>query len=642
MALFKAATGSCHPCASATAAVPAAPITANPLRDAGMKSTEGSTVPSDLVAWLEHRLHLQCSTIQAQHKEIVSELVRRCEVPLLDAASLDAAAAAFTVTYAEDGTDAERKEQQASVAKPLTAQKWSALGSAKASQGQCEELDRRLLHEARSSEKSQSQGALPMKQVSWNVNEELVGESENNRASHQGDLKSKASFTDEHSRGRRSTRVDIESLRDTLQPIVDGTTKPTPEEPVTRCQRKFQEWVHSIQFEVVTNSIILLNAALLAVETQFDGVNAGADLWPHKYHKTDAMFGHALQVANFIFTIWFTLELLMRLLAGRAKALREFWIWFDTAIVVFGLLELLQESAIQLDLNLLRLARLARMMRVFRLVEMIRAFDSLYLLVRSIQASIGALIWSFVFLMALQVACGLCLSQLLRPVWEDDEDNSYSLDVRLLIFSYFGTFSRMLVTMFEITIGNWVPSCRALMDNVSDWYGLFYILYTCCFCFAIVRVITAVFITETQRVVSNDDKIALRKKEKEKEAYLARLRHMSAELDASGDGRVSYEEFAEFIHKDEMKMWLATLDINSHELDNLFRLLDNGEGEIEVEEFITGVSRLKGPATSIDVVTILKTVNTICAKVSLLTAHLEKQPSSLERMQFQPGPLGQR
>eukprot|EP00971_Amphidinium_carterae_P133321 2640583-Amphidinium_carterae.1 len=27
----------------------------------------------------------------------------------------------------------------------------------------------------------------------------------------------------------------------------------------------------------------------------------------------------------------------------------------------------------------------------------------------------------------------------------------------------------------------------------------------------------------------------------EKEAYLSRLRHMSAELDASGDGRVSYE-----------------------------------------------------------------------------------------------------
>eukprot|EP00971_Amphidinium_carterae_P267691 5310373-Amphidinium_carterae.1 len=35
--------------------------------------------------------------------------------------------------------------------------------------------------------------------------------------------------------------------------------------------------------------------------------------------------------------------------------------------------------------------------------------------------------------------------------------------------------------------------------------------------------------------------------------------------------------------------------------------------------------RLKGPATSIDVVTILKTVNTINARVNQLGAHFDKQ-----------------
>jgi len=594
----------CEPCVGSRSKVD----TSSTLRDAGSRSAAVTAVPlhSDLVVWLEHRLHLQCTAIQAQHEEIVAELVRRCEAPVWDEASLDAAAAAF----------ANGKQQEAVI--PSKQGQAALEGTA---DREPDARDRSKSSAVPPTDHLHSNHTSPAKQVSWRQSHQEVAVTPTIQT--QQTWNGKALAIDEQ-RSRRSTRVDIESIRGTVLAIVDeDKQKPVQEPPVSRCQQRFQAWVHSLHFEVITNSIILANALLLAIETQYHGVNDGADLMPEKYHETWDGFEVIIEHLNTSFTIWFVIELSMRLIAGRSQAFRQFWIWFDSLIVVFGLLELLENNpAIVFEPSILRLVRLARMMRVFRLVEMIRAFDSLYLLVRSIQASIGALIWSFVFLVALQVAGGLCISQLLKPYWSN-EDNDF--ESRLLIFKYFGTFGRMMVTMFEITIGNWVPSCRALMDNVTDWFALFYILYTCCFCFAIVRVITAVFITETQRVVSNDDKIAMRKKEKEKEAYLSRLRHMSAELDASGDGRVSYEEFADFIHRDEMKMWLATLEINAHELDNLFKLLDNGEGEIEVEAFINGVSRLKGPATSIDVVTILKTVNTINARVNQLGAHFDKQ-----------------
>eukprot|EP00971_Amphidinium_carterae_P140545 2785321-Amphidinium_carterae.1 len=41
----------------------------------------------------------------------------------------------------------------------------------------------------------------------------------------------------------------------------------------------------SVCEQVITNSIILANALLLAIETQYHGVNDGADLMPEKYHE---------------------------------------------------------------------------------------------------------------------------------------------------------------------------------------------------------------------------------------------------------------------------------------------------------------------------------------------------------------------
>merc|ERR1712159_764168 len=60
------------------------------------------------------------------------------------------------------------------------------------------------------------------------------------------------------------------------------------------------------------------------------------------------------------------------------------------------------------------------------------------------------------------------------------------------LFQKFGTFSRGMMTMAEITIANWVPVCRLLYE-VSELYGLIIIVYVVILNFAVLRVITGVF-----------------------------------------------------------------------------------------------------------------------------------------------------
>jgi len=280
--------------------------------------------------------------------------------------------------------------------------------------------------------------------------------------------------------------------------------------------------------------------------------------------------------------------------------------------VGLGLLDVLNMSVLGLNPSMMRLVRLTRVMRLLKVVKTVKAFDSLFLLMKSLAASVDALFWSFIILLLTMAATGMLLNQLLFDYMNDVDE---PVKGRREVFQYYGTFSKSMVSMYEITLGNWVPSCRTLMKHVSDWYGLFYCLYSCTGCFAVVNVIRAVFITETNRVASSDDEVMLMKKQRAQEQYLAKVHDLFMELDDDGDGRVSRDEFKALAEDKVLRAFLSSLDLDFGELEHLFNLLDDGDGAVELHEFTYGVSMLRGPAKSIDVVTMLKVIHRLELKV---------------------------
>eukprot|EP00971_Amphidinium_carterae_P219129 4349964-Amphidinium_carterae.2 len=56
--------------------------------------------------------------------------------------------------------------------------------------------------------------------------------------------------------------------------------------------------------------------------------------------------------------------------------------------------------------------------------------------------------------------------QILVETYLKEEDKP--IEERLEVYLYFGTFSRALLSMFELTMANWPPICRLLMENVSE------------------------------------------------------------------------------------------------------------------------------------------------------------------------------
>ena len=60
---------------------------------------------------------------------------------------------------------------------------------------------------------------------------------------------------------------------------------------------------------------------------------------------------------------------------------------------------------------------------------------------------------------------------------------------RQAVYVYFGTFSRSIYSMFEITLANWPPASRLLAENVSEWFMLFGIIHKLTIGFAVVSVV---------------------------------------------------------------------------------------------------------------------------------------------------------
>jgi len=59
------------------------------------------------------------------------------------------------------------------------------------------------------------------------------------------------------------------------------------------------------------------------------------------------------------------------------------------------------------------------------------------------------------------------------------EELSKSKDekIRHEVFQLMGTYSRSMVTMFEISFGSWISLCRLLSDNVNEAYAIFFLVY---------------------------------------------------------------------------------------------------------------------------------------------------------------------
>jgi len=290
----------------------------------------------------------------------------------------------------------------------------------------------------------------------------------------------------------------------------------------------------------------------------------------------------------------------LKLIILRCEFFATKWNLFDVLVVGTWLVETTGLAHLFVNPNLFRVMRLLRLVRFSRMVNTIQALDSLQVLIGSIKACVAVMIWSGCVLAVVFMLLSFILSSLLTDYMADDTN---PLEERRAVFQYFGTFTRSFITMYELTLGNWVPCTRLLVESVAEWYGAFILIYRFAVGFATVKVITGVFLHETFQVAAMDDELMIMQKARKSKKHHEKMHYFMQQVDNSGDDIIQREEFKSALRMKRAKTWLsAIMDTEVDDGDVLFDLIAGEDEEISLDELIAGIGRLKGPAKSMDLI----------------------------------------
>jgi len=166
---------------------------------------------------------------------------------------------------------------------------------------------------------------------------------------------------------------------------------------------------------------------------------------------------------------------------------------------------------------------------------------------------------------------------------------------------------------------------------MGEWYSLVFVMYQCVVGFAVVKVITGVFLHETFKVAASDDELMIIQKQRLKKKHSQKMRLLLEEADMGGDGKVGWFEFKNIMEEPRVKTWLSAMELDVRDIRAFFDMLDDGDHEIDLNELIDGVSRLKGNARSLDMVTLLYDTRRIITSMQSSTKVARQEASDLRR-----------
>eukprot|EP00929_Paragymnodinium_shiwhaense_P006170 TRINITY_DN10905_c0_g5_i1.p1 TRINITY_DN10905_c0_g5~~TRINITY_DN10905_c0_g5_i1.p1 ORF type:complete len:594 (-),score=113.17 TRINITY_DN10905_c0_g5_i1:236-2017(-) len=369
--------------------------------------------------------------------------------------------------------------------------------------------------------------------------------------------------------------------------------------------------VMSSKFELCFAVLIGLNTFTMCLEAQYNGFDTGyhikhptvsgpaVEVWP----AADLLF----KIMEYAFGLLFTVEVLIKFVALKVDFVKSGWNLFDSLIILFWILDTLARLRLLVNPMFLRLGRLARLLRLLRFVKAFQVFDVLHLMIGSIKACSSVLLWSTAVLGLIMTTCALVFNLGMDTYIKSLRGRSDADDLLAAeIFEYFGTYSRSMLSMFEISLGNATPICRLLHEGVSEWFGPVVMFYRITVNFALLKVINGIFMHETFRVAASDDDLMIMQKNRKTELHIKKMTQLFVEADESGDGLLDCDEFNEILSDARVKTWLSAQEIEIRDVELVFNLVDvTGRGVISAEDLVRGFSQLKGAAKSLDMVTLL-------------------------------------
>jgi len=341
-------------------------------------------------------------------------------------------------------------------------------------------------------------------------------------------------------------------------------------------------------FEPAMGVVIVLNCFFIGWQASDDGESAAVQI--------------VFLFFENVFTLIFISELTVRLFCyGPYFLLTPFNFCDAMLIIVTGVIVnwILLPAGVDVEaLRQFQVLRTLRLVRLARAVRLLPQFKEMWMLVRGLTDSLTVLLWTYVMIFFILYIFALAATSLIGRSMQDDE----------FAQEMFGTVPSSMFTLFQImTLDSWTGIIRPI-GNAQSWTYVFFLGFIAISVFVLVNLITAVIVENAFESSKADEQDMAVVMQAEKEKEVEELQELFLECDEDGSGELTKEEFFQAVAKPKIKQKLTVLEIASSEVNELWEILDDGDGRLSATEFSNGLRKLKGESKAKDVMGVLHEV----------------------------------
>lgn len=357
----------------------------------------------------------------------------------------------------------------------------------------------------------------------------------------------------------------------------------------------FQRIVESHAFHTFFGVVIIFNTIFIGIQTDVGIRRALADppvaepIW--------------FEWAGNAFMVLFVVEVALRFSAdpGDYTCGKHYkWNWGDVMLVMCSLLESIMQGTNELSYT--RLVRGVHMVRVLRVIRVMRFFRELRVMVSSIVQSLVSLSWALGLLLLIMYLFTIAFTHAATAYIQDHEE------VLVGLKENFGSVGTTMFSLLMAISGgvDWVELARPLAE-ISIFYQMLFAFYVLFVITGILNVLTGTFVQHAVEFSKLDKDLAIQSEMLAQTEFLNTMKGFFEEIDTDGTGKISWEEFREYLQNEHAQAYFAAQQLDTSDARDLFNLLDVDEDqEISLEEFVLGCKRLRGQARSQDVQAILR------------------------------------
>lgn len=376
-------------------------------------------------------------------------------------------------------------------------------------------------------------------------------------------------------------------------------------------------FITSTTFDAVCATVICINACTMgyAAQDEMDQVlERLRATGPLATISAEGLQSNSLRLLSYSFSAFYALELFLKLKVFRLRFFcneDKLWNLLDTFLLLTAVYDIVldivrEATGFRMNMTWMRVLRLLKMLKMLRMVRVMKFFRELRIMLYSIVGSVRTLFWSILMLMLIMYIFGLCFLQAVTGYLLDTEPELLDPDLEEAMLEHWGSVHASMLTLCKAITGgdDWSDLASPLKATGMHYYLLF-LFYIAFLVFAVLNVLTGIFVDQALQIAQLDRDNVIKEEMEREKLFVRNLQKIFSTIDSGGTGYISWSQFQKHREDEWLKAYFAVTDIDISQAETFFALLDNDSGEtVDIDEFITGCTKLRGGARSIDLVTL--------------------------------------